>query len=236
MDKASIGGTPNGHEMRSSRTRAQLIAAAIDVFGRIGFEAASTRLLAKEGKANLSAIPYHFGGKRELYMAAAQEIADYAQGRIEEINVILEDPETKSPRERLEKALSCFLRILLDDAEPRSWTTFFARCAYENDDAFLLIHDRAIAPLQRRLIVTVKMIASGTLDEEAIRLRVSAVITAIIGFRLLRGIILRGMDWKQAQSMKLRQIEEMIGDLTRSNFLSNAEAKGPQPRSTTAIL
>lgn len=127
-DKASIGGTPSGHEMRSSRTRAQLIAAAIEVFSRIGFEAASIRLLAKEGKANLSAIPYHFGGKREFYMAAAQEIADYTQGRIEEINVILEDPETKSPREPLEKALSCFLRILPDDTEPRSWTTFFARC------------------------------------------------------------------------------------------------------------
>jgi len=71
MNLVEVAGAPNGHEMRSSRTRAQLIEEAIDVFGRIGVKAASTRMLAKEGKVDLSAIPYHFGGKRQLYMAAA---------------------------------------------------------------------------------------------------------------------------------------------------------------------
>lgn len=146
----------------------------------------------------------------------------------------MEDLETRSPRERLEKALSSFLHILLDDAELRSWTTFLACCAYDNDDAFLLVHDQAIAPLQRGLVATAKTIAPGTLDEEAIRLRVSSVITAI-GFRLLRGIILRRMDWKQAQSMNLRQIQEMIQALTCSDFLAGTEAESPSLRGDEGI-
>jgi len=35
-----------------------------------------TRVLAKAADANLSAIPYHFGGKKELYLAAARKIQD----------------------------------------------------------------------------------------------------------------------------------------------------------------
>ena len=41
---------------RGAETRAQLIEAALDVFGRRGFEGASTREIAKAAGANLAAI------------------------------------------------------------------------------------------------------------------------------------------------------------------------------------
>ena len=72
---------PSGHEVRSAKTRAQLIEAAIDVIGAVGYEGASTRAITQVAKTPLSAIPYHFGGKSELYMAAAQMIAEYARER-----------------------------------------------------------------------------------------------------------------------------------------------------------
>lgn len=77
----SSGRTLNGHGSRSAQTRKRLIQAAIKVMGAAGFEGASTRALVKAAKTNLSAIPYHFGGKKELYLAAAHEIADYARVR-----------------------------------------------------------------------------------------------------------------------------------------------------------
>ena len=59
--------TPHsGHDARSAKTREHLIEAAIEVVGAVGYEGASTRALAKAANANLSAIPYHFGGKKEL--------------------------------------------------------------------------------------------------------------------------------------------------------------------------
>ena len=85
----SPASAPSGHEARSAETRAKLTSAAIEVFAKVGYEAASTRELAKQAHANLSAITYHFGGNKELYLAAAQEIADYAAGLIRPLTTVI---------------------------------------------------------------------------------------------------------------------------------------------------
>ncbi len=59
---------------RGAETRAQLIEAALDVFGRLGYEGASTREIAKAANANLAAIVYHFGGKEALHIAVAEHV------------------------------------------------------------------------------------------------------------------------------------------------------------------
>lgn len=209
----------SGHEIRSSKTRSRLIEAAIDVIGAVGYEGASTRALAKAAKTNLSAIPYHFGGKKELYLAAAQAIADYASVRFEEVISILDTSQPGDKAGRLEEALIRFLQIILKDAEPRAWTSFIARCTYENDEAFALIYDKAIAPLLEHLVRVAGEISKRDPKDETLRLRISALVTAIVSFRFLRGIMLRGMDWKKLQDRRARQIEDMIRDLCRSNFL-----------------
>ncbi|MFG1240591.1 CerR family C-terminal domain-containing protein [Xanthobacter autotrophicus DSM 597] len=220
MSLYTSGQSANGHESRSMKTRRQLIEAAIDVFGRVGFEGTTTRMLAKSADVTLSAIPYHFVGKRELYMEAAREIADYAHMRVGALCAILDDPAIASPEERLEKALTGYLRVLLDDAEPRTWASFFARCAYDNDEALQLIHDQAIAPFQKKLVAAVRMIAPASIDDEAVRLRTTAIVTGMAGFRLLRGILLRGMDWTELKSAHMAMVDVLIHDLTRSDLLT----------------
>ncbi|MEP9357025.1 MAG: TetR family transcriptional regulator [Azorhizobium sp. 32-67-21] len=215
----------SGHDARSAKTREHLIEAAIEVVGAVGYEGASTRALAKAANANLSAIPYHFGSKKELYLAAAQMIADYARGRFAEVTALLDEPADADPASRFEKALIHLLHIVLDDAERHSWTSFLGRCTYDNDDAFALIHDQAIAPLLDRLIRSASVISGQKPGEATLRLRISAIVTAIIGFRFLRGIMLRGMDGESIQAGYVRQMEDMVRDLCRSDFL-----RASQPR------
>ncbi|MEE4243097.1 MAG: TetR family transcriptional regulator, partial [Desulfopila sp.] len=65
-------------EQQSSRgevTRQNLILAAIEIFGRDGFHAASTRNIAQQAGVNQALIGYHFGGKEALYLAATEHIA-----------------------------------------------------------------------------------------------------------------------------------------------------------------
>lgn len=209
----------SGHGARSAKTRSQLIEAAIEVIGAVGYEGASTRALAKAASTTLSAIPYHFGGKKELYLAAAQMIAEYARGRFEEITDILESGSAADGGAHLEEALIGLLHIMLDDAEPHSWTSFVGRCVYDNDDAFALIHEQAIAPLLERLVRAATDLSRRNSEDEALRLRISAIVTAVISFRFLRGVMLRGMGWKSIQGSYARQIEELIRDLCRSEFL-----------------
>ena len=75
--KTPRSGSPHYRRARRDRgaeTRAQLIEAALDVFGRLGYEGASTREIAKTANANLAAIVYHFGSKEALYIAVAEHV------------------------------------------------------------------------------------------------------------------------------------------------------------------
>ncbi|KAF7600502.1 MAG: TetR family transcriptional regulator [Candidatus Dactylopiibacterium carminicum] len=212
--------TTSGHEARSAKTRSQLIEATISVIAAVGYEGATTRALSQAANTTLSAIPYHFGSKKELYLAAADMIAGYAADRFEEAASLLDDAPDSELSVRFEQTLIQLLNIILEEAEPHAWTAFVARCAYDNDDAFALIHQRAIAPLQARLMQVVSQFTGRSADDEALRLRLNAIMMAIFSFRFLRGVMLRGMDWKNIKNEAVWQMTDMIHDLCRSGFLA----------------
>lgn len=56
-----------------SGTRADLIAAGRKLFARRGYDGASVRAITTEAGANLGAVTYHFGSKRDLYGAVLEE-------------------------------------------------------------------------------------------------------------------------------------------------------------------
>ena len=221
--------TASGHEARSARTRAQLIEAAIDVIAAVGYEGATTRALSQAAKTTLSAIPYHFGSKKKLYLAAANRIAEYAAERFEEASALLDAPSDEDPSVRFERALVRLLQIMLEEAEPHAWTAFVARWVYDSDDIFALIHERAIAPLQRCLVQAASQISGRSPDDEILRLRVNAIMTAIFGFRFLRGVMLRGMQWESIQNEAVTQITDMIRDLCKGGFFGH-----PRPASQSS--
>src|SRR4051794_21240089 len=57
---------------RAEIARQKMLDAALGVFGRYGFDGASTRQLADAAGVNLQAIPYYFGSKEGLYIATAE--------------------------------------------------------------------------------------------------------------------------------------------------------------------
>ena len=66
------------HEIKhSSKSEAKhcLLQAAAKLFSKLGLEKTSTRDLARESKANISLISYHFGGKEGLYKEVLKDFA-----------------------------------------------------------------------------------------------------------------------------------------------------------------
>jgi AcrR family transcriptional regulator len=53
--------------MKEMTTAETLVETARAVFARYGYDGASVRAITAEAGANLAAITYHFGSKRELY-------------------------------------------------------------------------------------------------------------------------------------------------------------------------
>ncbi len=60
---------------RGAAARQSLLAAAIEVFGERGLEAATTRDIAQRAGQNIATIAYHFGNKEGLYLGVAEHIA-----------------------------------------------------------------------------------------------------------------------------------------------------------------
>lgn len=198
-----------GRGHRSAETRQRMIQTAIEVFGALGFEGASTRLLAERAAVNQAAIPYHFGGKRELYLAAAQAIADHARGLIDPVVDELRDGARATAVGRIERAVTRFFHLLVGGTEPQVWISFILRCEQEADEAYQLI-DGAISGFTRALTQTVAEVLECDRDDEDLRMRVTVVLAAILNFRTLRNMTLNNLGWDRLDSDRLSRLEQTI--------------------------
>jgi AcrR family transcriptional regulator len=227
----------NGHAVRSAETRAKLIEAAIEVFGAAGYEGASTRALAQRAGASLAAIPYHFGGKRELYLAAAQEIAGHVRALMEPVATRMRDRDRAGAAERLDEGLSSFTRIVVGGDEPEAWVSFFLRCEHDADDAFRVMYDEVIVRFEQALMQTVAEAVGCDPDDEELRIRVTMVVASILSFRTLRNMTFGSLGWSELTSGRLERLDRVIRQSARRELLdSPLAAQATDGRSGQARL
>lgn len=65
-------------------TRAELLAAGRRLFAQRGYDGASIRAITRDAGANLGAVTYHFGSKRDLYAAVLEEGLRPLAARVDE--------------------------------------------------------------------------------------------------------------------------------------------------------
>ena len=96
-------------EAKKAETRAAILAAAIEVFSRSGYDGANFREITAICGAKRSLILYHFESKELLWREALTEIAERFSAHFASIH----QPEVLgSDRERVRHALDCFLDSL----------------------------------------------------------------------------------------------------------------------------
>lgn len=203
---------------QSHDTRARMIEAAIEVFGSVGYDGATTRQLAERAGVNQAAIPYHFGGKRELYVAAAQAIADYMRSRIEPL---IDELRTASvdPVGHIDAVVMRFFQVIAGDEEPEAWTVFFVRCERDADDAFRIIYYQSVARFQAALIAEVAAATGRSPDDEDLKVRVAVVLGAISNFRTLRNVMLSSLGWDTFDAERKRTVETAVRRLALAELL-----------------
>jgi AcrR family transcriptional regulator len=78
-------GTTNSGSRRWAKTgdtQRRILDAATDVFGTRGFSAATIADVVDGSGASIGSIYHHFGGKRELFLAIFEQMAQAVDGRI----------------------------------------------------------------------------------------------------------------------------------------------------------
>ena len=67
----SVEAAPTTRQRRREQTRGQILAAAVKVFARAGFEAASLAEIARQAGVKKALVQYHFSTKEQLWRDAA---------------------------------------------------------------------------------------------------------------------------------------------------------------------
>ena len=151
----------------SEETRKRLIQAGITLFGRAGKDAVSTRELAKKADTNLNAIQYHFGGKDELYLEVARQLAQQINGQTRMmIETVGQDFEQLAPQDAAQLAADLIVqtsRTFLSLPDLASRGGFMMREQLQPSDAFnSIIYPDFVAPMHS---VLTALVAKATGDQ-----------------------------------------------------------------------
>jgi AcrR family transcriptional regulator len=224
---------PGSGDERADDTKQKLLLAAIEVFGRHGFEGASTRMLASEAGVNLQSIPYYFGGKDGLYVAAAKHIGAIIKGRVHPIAQAAHAELTGAKagglaadraRALLIQILTGMARLFLSD-ESAPWARFMIREQMEPTAAFEHLYASVLEPVLGVLRALIGSLLGADPDTEQVRLRALATVGHVLVLRAARATLVRQLGWQQIGAHEVAAVDALIAQVVRS-----VAPDGPPPR------
>lgn len=225
--------TPTIIAARGDTTREALIKAAIEIFGRDGFGAASTRAISESARVNQALIGYHFGGKPGLYLAALKFIADSVMARmgpfVTAIETELAADEDAAPSENsAERSLEllhgltdAFVQMLTSD-ESSAWARLILREQQDPSEGFDILYEGV---MHRILGVTARLVARTRghgIAAEQCRLTALTILGQALVFRVARAAVLREMQWTRLTPTEIGDIQAEL----RRNVAALLKAEG----------
>ncbi|PDT38323.1 TetR family transcriptional regulator [Rhizobium sp. M10] len=190
---------------RADVARQKMLSAALDVFGRYGFDGASTRQLTEAAGVNLQAIPYYFGSKEGLYIATAEYLMARIDTHIGDMRarigthlLSLEAAGKPLGEAEARRFLTDILQTMVTlfvGKESESWARFLIREQMEPTEAFARVYQGIMRPMieiGRRLIGA---ILREDPTSEHVRLRTFSLLGSILVFRVTHAAVLAQMEW-----------------------------------------
>lgn len=203
---------------RGEATRLRIIKTALDVFGTLGFEEASTRLIADRAGVNLAALHYYFAGKDGIYRACAEHIAAYGEQMIGPFLARLEIPlanprlTRRQLRALLRETLDAFADLLVSPREPPTWVAFVLREQMNPTAAYAVLHERVSGRLIGAVAALVGRLIDRPANAEETILRTLAMFGPLVVFRRARGAALLALGWPDFSGDRLALIKAVLWD------------------------
>jgi AcrR family transcriptional regulator len=193
----------------------------VDVFGKHGFDAATTRAIAKKAGVNIAAIPYYFNGKEGLYHKVVSYITEKVEFQVESTLIEIENraAEGKLNREEalvlLEKLLEKIINFMVGSPEAPRFARIVLREQLYPSSAYDIIFNRIMAPMINAIS---KMVATATGEKSSrvASLRALTLIGQIIVFRVARETMVRALNLEGYSSEETTEIREVILEQTRT--------------------
>jgi AcrR family transcriptional regulator len=207
----------NKTSSRGDQTRQALLQAAIEIFGRDGFHAASTRAIASEAAANQALIGYHFGGKRGLYLAAFESIAEQVGARMQPVmESVTEQISSLDADDCTPVAVDCMVSMfsaaldLFGKASSSPWVRLIMREQLDPDEGIEILYGGIFGVMLDMLTRLVALASGGEESQQAVRLQAIMLLGEMLIFITARGTLRQHMGWEQLEAPQLTAIKQQI--------------------------
>ncbi|MES1996380.1 MAG: CerR family C-terminal domain-containing protein [Pseudomonadota bacterium] len=180
-------------------TNSRLLDVAVDHFGRLGLEGASTRAIARDADTLMSSITYHFGGKEGLYLAAADHIASHMHAKVaptlERAAALCgDDGDIAAARAAIHAMAGGMTMVMLHD-ETAAISRFIVREQADPTEAFTRIYSGVMGQMLDRLTSLVNRVAGNRLTDAEARVRAMTIVGQVLVFRVARATVMTAMGW-----------------------------------------
>ncbi len=179
----SSGTTDSGDD-----TQARVLAAASDLFAERGFERTTIREIAERAGVNIAAGHYHFGSKRELYLAVARVQFETLDARISAAQADVDDAALDGlSREALGTLLGrrilAMLSFLLGPPPSPHGAIMLGELAHPTDALPVIVREY-VRPQQQRVANILARLAPG-LDTRSIQQCCFSIVSQVFFQRLM---------------------------------------------------
>ena len=180
-----------GNDPRAEETRKRLIAAGIELFGRDGFDAVTTRQLADAAGVNQAAIPYHFAGKEGVYQAVAAHIAASGAAQMAPILAAAQatlkgTPDADLLASTLLQVTLALARTALDPLHRGIWMVLHSREQFRQSAAFDSVYREFVDPVYQLLEQLISRLLPEPASAAEITRLAHAYLGQLIGFTFAR--------------------------------------------------
>lgn len=201
----------------SDGTRHALIMAGLELFGEHGFKATTTRMLAERADANVSAIPYYFGGKEGLYMAVIEYIGGRLSGNVgpayASIQRALEDNNLgrDEAEEHIVTLLGSLAHLLLENEEARRWAVIVIKEQLKPSPAFDIIYDNVMRHVHGALCGLIARLTGREPDDPIVIFKAHTLLGQVFIFLSGQETLLRRLGVKKLEKEHVATIKELLG-------------------------
>ncbi|MGA7144454.1 MAG: CerR family C-terminal domain-containing protein [Desulfobacterales bacterium] len=223
--------TTSPKESYSSNAHGRLLEAGVDIFGKHGFDAATTRMIAKKAGVNITAIPYYFKGKEGLYHAVVAYVAGKLESQVKSTLYEIEgrvgegNLDHKEALSLLEKLLEKMINFMVGSAEAPRFARIVLREQLYPSSAYDIIFNRIMAPI---INATAQMVATATDTplSRMVSLRALTLIGQVIVFRVARETMVRALGLKGYSPEETAEIRDVILEQTRTTIEAMSHSNG----------
>lgn len=203
-----------GTNPRGEETRRRLIETAIDVFGTLGYEGATTRMLADRADANLPAIQYYFGSKEGLYRASIDHIVEWIDVHLapasEALDSALEAPgmPASALEARLYELLDAVVTLFVGGPGQEKWCLFLTRTEVEHMAALDPLHEMFERRFVRPCAAAIGRLTGQPADHPATLMQALAIIGQITMFG--KKGPQRVLGWAGVDDDRVRAVQALV--------------------------